>query len=80
MAVGWTLDGLLRALFPRLSFHTTPVPDDAPWAMLAAHLETLVIEESFFGWMFLASGALPDASVTNGKLAAGARPETRRTR
>jgi SAM-dependent methyltransferase len=55
---GWILNTLLRTLCPRLSFQTTPVPDDEPWRLLAAHLERLTIEEYFFGWMFLASGSL----------------------
>ena len=55
---GWLLNPLLRTLFPKLSFGTTPVPDDEPWRLLAAHMDRLTIEEYFFGWMFLASGSL----------------------
>jgi len=43
---------------PRLSFVSTPVPDAAPWRVLAPSLDSLQIEEYFFGWMFLASGTL----------------------
>jgi len=53
---GWILNPMLRALFPRVSFRTTPVPDDAPWHLLAPRLEALTIREHFFGWLFLASG------------------------
>ena len=54
---GWILNPLLRALFPKLSFRSTPVPDHEPWAIMAPHLHDLLIQEYFFGWMFLASGA-----------------------
>ena len=50
---GWILNPLLRTLFPKLSFRTTPVPDDEPWRLLAGHLDRLTIEEYFFGWMSL---------------------------
>jgi ubiquinone/menaquinone biosynthesis C-methylase UbiE len=60
---GWILNALLRTLFPKLSFQTTPVPDDEPWRLLAARLERLTIEEYFFGWMFLASGSLGGRSA-----------------
>jgi len=53
---GWLLNPLLRAAFPRLSFPTTPVPDDEPWRLLAPSLEGLVVREYFHGWMFLAAG------------------------
>jgi demethylmenaquinone methyltransferase/2-methoxy-6-polyprenyl-1,4-benzoquinol methylase len=55
---GWLLNPLLRTVFPKLSFRSTPVPDHEPWRLLAPHLEGLRIEEYFFGWMFLASGTL----------------------
>jgi demethylmenaquinone methyltransferase/2-methoxy-6-polyprenyl-1,4-benzoquinol methylase len=54
---GWILNPVLRAAFPRLSFPTTPVPDDEPWRLLAPRLQGLTIDELFFGWMFLASGS-----------------------
>ncbi len=55
---GWILNPLLRAAFPKLSFRTTPVPDDEPWRLLATRLESLTVEEYFFGWLFLAAGSL----------------------
>jgi hypothetical protein len=55
---GWVLNPLLRALVPRLSFETTPIPTDEPWALLAPSLRSLEIRELFFGWMFLASGSV----------------------
>ncbi len=55
---GWILNPLLRTLFPKVSFRTTPVPDDEPWRLLAARLERITIEEYFFGWMFLAAGTV----------------------
>ncbi len=56
--LGWLLNPLLRRAFPRISFPTTPVPNDTPWEQLAPHLPDLVVEELFFGWMFLAAGTL----------------------
>jgi SAM-dependent methyltransferase len=55
---GWILNPLLRLVFSKFSFRSTPVPDDEPWKRLAEHLESLRIEEYFLGWMFLASGSL----------------------
>jgi hypothetical protein len=55
---GWVLNPLLRTLVPRLSFETTPIPTDEPWALLAPSLESLEIRELFHGWMFLASGTV----------------------
>lgn len=60
---GWLLNPLLRALFPKLTFPTTPIPDDAPWQVLAPHLTPLHITEYFFGWMFLAEGTYVGESV-----------------
>jgi SAM-dependent methyltransferase len=54
--LGWFLNGLLRRLFPRLTFQSTPVPDAAPWAVLAPRLAAFEVREYFFGWLFLASG------------------------
>lgn len=56
--LGWLLNPLLRTMFPRISFATTPIPDDEPWRLLAANLDELQVEEYFFGWMFLAAGTL----------------------
>jgi demethylmenaquinone methyltransferase/2-methoxy-6-polyprenyl-1,4-benzoquinol methylase len=55
---GWILNPLLRSLVPRLSFETTPIPTDEPWAMLAPGLESVEVRELFNGWMFLASGTI----------------------
>jgi SAM-dependent methyltransferase len=63
---GWVLNTLLRTVTRKLSFRTTPVPDDAPWRLLAARLERLTIEEHFLGWMFLASGSV-GATLQPGK-------------
>jgi SAM-dependent methyltransferase len=60
-------DGLLSKLlnpfflfmFRKLS-PATPIPDQAPWALLASHLEDLNIQEFFFGSMFLACGTLKE--------------------
>lgn len=53
---GWVLNPLLRTVFPRISFPTTPVPNDAPWSVVAPFLGDLAVDEYFFGWMFLAAG------------------------
>ena len=58
---GWVLNGLLRSVFPKLSFRTTPVPDHEPWRLLATRLDSLTVEEYFFGSMFLAAGSLSSA-------------------
>lgn len=55
---GWVLNPFLRLLFPKLTFATTPVPNDAPWRPLARYLTDFTVQELFFGWMFLASGTL----------------------
>jgi ubiquinone/menaquinone biosynthesis C-methylase UbiE len=55
---GWVLNPFLRRLFPKLTFATTPVPNDEPWSQLARHLTAFRVQELFFGWMFLASGTL----------------------
>lgn len=60
--VGWLLNPFLRHLFPKLTFATTPVPNEAPWSALAPHLTEFAVQELFFGWMFLASGRLASAS------------------
>ena len=50
--------GRCGTYFPKISFPSTPVPDEAPWQVLAPTLRDLKIEEYFFGWMFLASGTV----------------------
>jgi SAM-dependent methyltransferase len=42
----------------------TPVPDGAPWRLLASRLEGVHVEEFFFGSMFLACGTLASADHT----------------
>ncbi|CAG0926514.1 hypothetical protein PLCT1_00049 [Planctomycetaceae bacterium] len=62
---GWLLNPLLRRLFPKLTFESTPLPDAAPWAVLAPRLAAFEVREYFFGWMFLACGTYPGpASVS----------------
>jgi hypothetical protein len=50
----------LKMLF-KLTFATTPRPDDEPWRLLAKHVEKLDVEEYFLGSMFLASGYVAKA-------------------
>ncbi|MFN0097259.1 MAG: methyltransferase domain-containing protein [Gemmatimonadaceae bacterium] len=64
---GWLLNPFLRLAFPKLTFATTPVPDAEPWRPVAPQLKDLVVQEIFFGWMFLASGTFAppvEASVS----------------
>lgn len=68
---GKILNPLLRMAFSKLSFATTPSPDDEPWRVLAKRVEKLDIEEYFFGLMFLASGS---AATTKGKTNEGEQP------
>lgn len=53
---GWLLNPFFRLAFPKLTFATTPVPDDEPWRPIERHLRDFAVQELFFGWMFLASG------------------------
>ncbi len=39
---------------------STPLPDSAPWGLLASQLEGLNVQELFFGSMFLAYGTLKE--------------------
>jgi hypothetical protein len=55
---GKILSSLVRLAISRLSFSTTPLPDEAPWRLLAKHVERLEVEELWGGAMFLASGSL----------------------
>jgi len=43
---------------------STPIPDEAPWTLLAVRLEDLEVQELFFGSMFLACGTLKADSST----------------
>ncbi len=55
--LGGIFNPLLKKIFSKFSFPTTPGIDDEPWELLAKRVEKLEIEEYFFGWMFLASGS-----------------------
>jgi SAM-dependent methyltransferase len=61
--MGWVLNSVLRTLFSKLSFPTTPLPDDEPWRVVANLGAKLDIDEYFFGWLFLAWGALVPGSL-----------------
>jgi ubiquinone/menaquinone biosynthesis C-methylase UbiE len=52
---GWILNGLIRFAFTKLSFPSTPMIESKPWPIIEKHSENLVVEELFFGWMFLAN-------------------------
>jgi SAM-dependent methyltransferase len=51
--LNWFFSFMFRTLSP-----TTPVPDEAPWGLLAGQLEGLIVREYFYGSMFLAYGTL----------------------
>ena len=51
---------VMKMLF-KLTFATTPRPDDEPWRMVAKRVENLDIEEYFLGLMFLASGFVAES-------------------
>lgn len=55
--LGAPLNGFFLFMCRHLS-PASPLPDAAPWTMLATHLEDVEVEELFFGSMFLASGTL----------------------
>jgi hypothetical protein len=57
VGVGRLLNPLLRMLVATLS-PATPIPDKAPWKILAEHVDDVEVEEYFFGAMFLASGSV----------------------
>ncbi len=52
---GKILNPILKMLH-KLSFTTTPRPNDEPWQIMAKYFERIDVEEYFFGLMFLASG------------------------
>lgn len=55
--LGKLLNPVLRMLVAKLS-PATPLPDGAPWKLVAQRVEGLRVEEYFFGSMFLASGSV----------------------
>ena len=54
---GWLLNPFFLHMCRKLS-PATPIPDEAPWGLLASRLDDLNVEELFFGSMFLAYGTL----------------------
>jgi demethylmenaquinone methyltransferase/2-methoxy-6-polyprenyl-1,4-benzoquinol methylase len=58
---------VLKMLF-KLTFSTTPRPDNEPWRMVAKRVEKLEIEEYFLGLMFLASGSVSKVKDQSGAL------------
>jgi ubiquinone/menaquinone biosynthesis C-methylase UbiE len=62
--LGRIFNPFFKLLF-QLSFSTTPRPDYEPWRILAKHVDGLVVEEYFFGLMFLASGSVVPTGSTS---------------
>jgi ubiquinone/menaquinone biosynthesis C-methylase UbiE len=56
--VGKMLSPVLKKVFVKFSFPTTPILDEAPWKLLLPRVDKLEIREYFFGLMFLASGVV----------------------
>lgn len=50
------LNSFLQKFVAKLSFATTPGPDQEPWQLLAQYVDKVEVKEYFFGWFFLASG------------------------
>jgi hypothetical protein len=55
---GWLLNSALNFAMTKLSLPTTPGLEAEPWHVAAEQLEEFVVEECFFGWMFIAAGTL----------------------
>ena len=57
--VGKLMSPLISGLC-RLSFSTTPQPDLEPWKVIEKYLDNVIVEEHFFGLMFIVSGQLKE--------------------
>ena len=53
---GWLLNSPLNFAMTRLSLPTTPGMETEPWHLAAEQLSEFVVEEQFYGWMFIAAG------------------------
>ena len=53
---GWVLNSALHFALTRLSLPTTPGMESEPWHLAAERLQEFVVEEYFYGWMFIAAG------------------------
>jgi len=54
---------LLKKSVSKLSFNSTPIPDQKPWELISGYLENITVEEYFFGLMFLASGNVKKKNI-----------------
>jgi SAM-dependent methyltransferase len=59
--LGGILNPLLRSMFSKLSFSSTPAPSYEPGIPLKNRVHELEVEEHFFGFMFLAWGSMTAA-------------------
>jgi SAM-dependent methyltransferase len=55
--LGWVLNPFFLFMCRKLS-PATPIPDEAPWTLLATRLEGFQVQDLFFGSMFLACGTV----------------------
>ena len=53
---GWLLNSALNFALTKLSLPTTPGLEAEPWRVASEQLGDFVVEEFFYGWMFLAAG------------------------
>jgi SAM-dependent methyltransferase len=53
---GWLLNSAFNLALTKLSLPTTPGMETEPWHLAAEHLEEFMVEEYFYGWMFIAAG------------------------
>ena len=47
---------LIKQTVSKLSFNTTPLPDDKPWLLLEHYITGIKVKQLFFGLFFLLSG------------------------
>jgi protein-L-isoaspartate O-methyltransferase len=57
------INSFLRFIFSKSSFSTTPKPDSEPWKLLSAYVDNIVVDEYFFGLMFIASGNVSSSAA-----------------
>jgi hypothetical protein len=54
---GWLLNRALNFAMRKLSLPSTPSIEAEPWRIAAEYLDEVVVEEYFYGWMFVAAGS-----------------------
>ena len=54
--LGRMFNSIVRLMFSKATFTSTPALDYEPWKVLESGIGALKVDELFFGWMFLAWG------------------------